>query len=280
MGFFSRLFGKEPSVLTPRDSDVVVPERRWPQARLSSREPAREALAYYLVSDSMTAVVGESYYQAALRRAVGGKSSENGIPVQACLQRDPRNKYDKNAVRVSVDGETAGYVSRDLAPHLQPRLEAIESRGMVATCDARVLGGSRSKPSYGIVLHCSTALNGFSNDRPDHLVMLSGSWMTAVTGEEHHQQVLEPYALQGAGVSYVYATLGWCDVATGKYKGARAIEVRVDGQRVGQLTRAMTERYEADVEQTGSHEGVRTGVTAVLMRKSRIEVSLLMPQHR
>jgi hypothetical protein len=202
--------------------------------------------------------------------------------VQACLSREPRNKYDKNAVRISLDGETVGYIARDVAPRMQERLRWIESQGLVATCHARVFGGSRAKPHYGIVVHCSEALNGYANERPaEPLVMLPGNWITTVTGEEHHQDVLEAHAPKRPDeAAYIYATLGWCDVVKGKYKGTQAIEVRVDGQRVGQLTHAMTERYEPDMEPLLRDGRVTIGAAAMLMRKEKIEVSLLLPQHR
>lgn len=280
MGFLARLFGtKQPEVTVPRQVSRSEPFGVEPESEGSPSLPSR---AYHLVANSMLAVVGESHYQRALRGAARGRSHEDGIPVQACLSREPRNRYDKNAVRVSVDGETVGYIARDLAPLMRQRLEWVESQGLVATCHARIVGGSRDKPHYGIVVYCSEALNGYANERPaEPLVMLPGNRMTTVSGEENHQEVLEPYAPQRPDqVAYVYATLGWCDVVKGKHKGTQAIEARVDGRRVGQLTHAMTERYEADMEPLLRDERVTIGAAALLTRKEKIEVSLLLPQHR
>lgn len=279
MGFFSKVFGaKQQATALPRQmSAEPVPAQRAPQG-----ESHGAPLPYHLVADSMLAVVGEAHYQRALRGAAGGRSSEDGITVQACISREPRNKYDKNAVRISVDGETVGYIARELAPLMRARLQWIESQGQVATCPARILGGSRAKPHYGIVLHCSQALNGYANERPaEPLVLLPGNWITTVTGEEHHQEILDRYAPEQPDQAvYIYATLGWCEVVKGKYRGTQAIEVRVDGQRVGQLTHAMTERYERDIEPLLRDDRLTIGAAAMLMRKEKTEVALLLPQHR
>jgi hypothetical protein len=54
------------------------------------------------------------------------------------------------------------------------------------------------------------------------------------------------------------ANLEFCTIAKGKYKGQRAIEVRLDGRRVGELTRAMSERYEATVQVSTQPVGLRS----------------------
>ena len=235
---------------------------------------------FHVVADSRIAVVGESHYQKALRRAVGGNHSDAGLPVEASLVREPTNKYDRNAVRVDVDGETVGYIARDEAPLMQERLALLERQGRRPVCQARVFGGGPGKPSYGVVLQAGYALNGFSNRMPTGAqVVLEASSMTTVTGEELHQPTLELYAPRDRdALSYVFATLGLCDITKGKYKGQRTIEVRVDEQRVGQLTFAMAQRYRLTVE-AGLTAGHLVVATAVLRREDKIEVSLLMPGH-
>lgn len=252
-----------------------------PMATLSELAVTGPYKAFHLVADSRIAVVGESHYQAALRRAVDKNHSDGGLPVAACLVREPENKYDRNAVRIDVQGETVGYIARDEAPWMQKKLMWLERQGLRPVCQARVFGGGPGKPSYGIVLHASHALNGFSNEIPaGNPVMLDGSWMTTVTGEELHQEILEPYAQQDHdSMAYIFATLGLCEITNGKYKGQQALEVRVNGQRVGQLTYAMTQRYRPAVEASLS-AGHVVVVSAMLRREDKIEVYLLMPEHR
>lgn len=272
MGLLERIFGRGQTRLAQDVGAVRVPRPALPS----------EFKAYYLASNSRIAVVGESHYQAALREAAHGKWSEDGIEIQACISREPDNKYDRNAVRVDVNGNTVGYISRDEAPLLQAKLRDLESHGLRPICRARIFGGSPDKPSYGIVLHASHSLAGISNEMPSgNSLRLEGSWLTSVTGEEDHQDVLELFAPKDRdSVAYVFASLAICTIARGKYVGQQALEVRVDGQRVGQLTKAMTERYWSDV-QPALIAG-RTVVTEALVSREdkKIEISLFMPEHR
>lgn len=68
-------------------------------------------------------------------------------------------------------------------------------------------------------------------------VLLAPERAVTVTGEEHHQDVL-------AGRSgRVVVALAAVVVPVGKEAGRRRVEVRLDGRRVGELTRLMSERY-------------------------------------
>lgn len=73
---------------------------------------------------------------------------------------------------------------------------------------------------------------------------LRGEVSCTVVGEEHHQDRLRTWLNAGGAPSrVVVARLGRCTIASGKYAGRTAVEVLIDGGRVGQLTHAMTERY-------------------------------------
>ena len=65
-----------------------------------------------------------------------------------------------------------------------------------------------------------------------------------VTREEDHQDVLGTRHLASASVpTRVIAELASGIVGKGKHRGANAVEVRLSGLRVGELTAAMSERY-------------------------------------
>jgi len=68
-------------------------------------------------------VVGESNYQSAFDRIFGEKE-EDGIDeeVMAELIPDDDNKYDKNAIRVAINGMTVGYLPRKLAKQFRAEL--------------------------------------------------------------------------------------------------------------------------------------------------------------
>lgn len=69
-----------------------------------------------------------------------------------------------------------------------------------------------------------------------------------------------------------------CIPGSGKYRGQQAIEVRLDGQRVGELTYLMSTRYGAMVSQVVA-EGGRPGCEALIQRGVRgLEVLLRLPR--
>lgn len=97
------------------------------------------------------------------------------------------------------------------------------------------------------------------------LVMVPGDVTVTITGEEHHQEALARYDVP-AGVSrHVAVHLAWCMIARGRHRGERGIEVRLDGQRVGELTFLMSRRY-APVLMHVESGGGATGCPATVQR--------------
>ncbi|MGC9973827.1 MAG: HIRAN domain-containing protein [Gaiellaceae bacterium] len=73
---------------------------------------------------------------------------------RAVLIREPGNPYDSNAIAVYADrvGQV-GHLSRDDALEYQQMFEALSARGCsVATCPAFLIGGTKQKPSFGVML--------------------------------------------------------------------------------------------------------------------------------
>jgi hypothetical protein len=92
-------------------------------------------------------VVGESNFQDALKR-IHQRGNGHDVKATATLSPEPANKHDSNAVRVSIDGHTVGYLSRDMAP----------SYAMGETrCSAKVCGGFELQD--GSMAHCGVKLN-------------------------------------------------------------------------------------------------------------------------
>jgi len=105
--------------------------------------------------------------------------------------------------------------------------------------------------------------------------MLAGEVTVTVTREEHHQSALARYAVAPGGQRQVAVELGWCGIRTGKYRGQRAIEVRLDGRRVGELTYLMSQRYAALLRQVPG----RPGCEAFVQRTARgLEIVLRLPR--
>lgn len=87
-------------------------------------------------------VVGESNYQAALERVCGGRTGDgHDLRVKALLVLEDANPYDSNAVRVDIDGQAVGYLSRRHAVQYRRALAATGYGRADAYCDAVIRGG-------------------------------------------------------------------------------------------------------------------------------------------
>lgn len=110
------------------------------------------------------------------------------------------------------------------------------------------------------------------------LVMVDGDAAVTVTREEQHQNVLAHYAPVPGRERRVAVELTWCVVGTGKYKGQHAIEVRLDGRRVGELTYLMSQRYAPLLARVSAHNA-RAGCEAVIEEDARgLQLVLHLPR--
>ena len=86
------------------------------------------------------AVVGESFYQEALREICG---TPNRSPTRAValLRPEVDNKYDANAIAVTIDGRKVGHLSRTDASALRPGLDRLVREQRSVALQARIVGG-------------------------------------------------------------------------------------------------------------------------------------------
>lgn len=117
MGFFSRLLNK-------------LTNSTQPKILLSGPESFE-----YKIAD-------EAKYQRALETICGGRTEE-GIKknVQAILIPEHYNPDDKNAIRVAIQGQTVGYLSRTNAKIFRKKLKAAGYSARPAACSAVIVGG-------------------------------------------------------------------------------------------------------------------------------------------
>lgn len=88
-------------------------------------------------------VVGESNYQDSLHRICGGFNRQgHDKVVEACLELEPKNPHDANAVRITISGLVVGYLSRVQAERVASfmRSNGFNSLG----CAALINGGWRT----------------------------------------------------------------------------------------------------------------------------------------
>lgn len=87
-------------------------------------------------------IVGESYYQKALKRFAGQNDEHvDNREYRALLIPEYDNRYDSNAIRVDINGATIGYISRENAGDFRDRLESNQLTGQITACKAIVTGG-------------------------------------------------------------------------------------------------------------------------------------------
>lgn len=94
-------------------------------------------------------IVGEQSYQANLRKIAGPKQERSKyVEVMARVVSEPFNAYDKNAVKIEINGLIVGYLSRDDAKLLAGKV-------INQTVPALINGGwldDNSEGSYGVKL--------------------------------------------------------------------------------------------------------------------------------
>jgi hypothetical protein len=110
------------------------------------------------------------------------------------------------------------------------------SRTLTVVPDPRPQAGATDKPA----------------DTPaDTDEILAPEREVVVTREEDHQDVLAEHHAPGRPPTSVTVELCSSTVSRGKYRGDYAVEVRLDGARVGELTAAMSARYRHLVDLAG-----------------------------
>src|SRR5665647_1067912 len=272
MGIFDRIFGRTKTSTPP--TAPPPPSHRADPAEVKFKITR-------LASDGRRGVAGEYYHRKDIAAFVGRRRPASvgdwdaGLRTPAYLLREPKNRYDHNAVQVMLPhaGATvlAGYLSADEAPRWQPLLQRIESAGRIAECSAAIYRNNRGD-GYDVVLRLSDPEDAeFANAEPDDATFLSADRQCAVTGEKDHQDVLLPYLHR---LGHVWATLHPTTVSSGKYSGSSTIEVRVDDKPVGSLTAVQGERY-AEVFGYGE---VVASEARVYEGANYLEVQLMLPK--
>jgi hypothetical protein len=105
-------------------------------------------------------IVGESNYQQALEAVCGGRN-EDGVDlvVDASLTPEDSNPYDPQAVRVDIQGQKVGYLSRANARLFRKRQTEAGQASSVVACKARVKGGwdrgADDRGQFGVWLNVS-----------------------------------------------------------------------------------------------------------------------------
>ncbi|MGH3774320.1 MAG: hypothetical protein ACRDRR_01065 [Pseudonocardiaceae bacterium] len=275
---------------TPIDLDRLLRDSAAPSVSTSSGAgQARSAAGVplsrrRLSADGRLAVVGESHYQPALHRAACGVAAGSDFdqhpPVVAVLVPEPENPHDLHTVRVDVvtgaHPETVGYLCRSDARAYQPILLALRDAGYVGTCPGRITGGGPGR-SYGVYLHLAGPEALLLENLMGETDLLEPERHVTATGEENHQETLARHYSTTRSLTRVAAELASSSVSRGKHKGAYAVEVRLDGERVGELTAAMSTRYKHLVVATEGNGNCTTCEAVITHGERGFQIDLRLP---
>ncbi len=210
---------------------------------------------------SSQSIVGESFHEADFKR-LAAEHGHKTIPdygielteTRAALVSEPDNPYDPNAVAVWIDGRyPVGHLPRHLATEYSSRLERLE-RGTYLQVPARVWIGPKSEWDERTGAEVRRVMGSVTvrlpdpdgivpyNDLPQepHVVLPWGR-AVQITGEAQHMDVLRTFAL-GSAPRHVAATLHVIEEPRRTGDPARVIEVRLDGERVGVMSKAISEQ--------------------------------------
>lgn len=198
-------------------------------------------------------VVGESHYEASFKQLLREygitRVPADGVELdgaRAALVHEPDNPYDSNAVAVWIDGRhQVGHLAKGEAARYVSKLDALGD-GAYLEAPARVWIGK----DYDGVLYGSATVrvpepDGIVpfNDLPeDPFTVLPGGSAIQVQGEEDHMDVLTRFGL-GTTPRHVAATLHVIESQkTPRSAVQMLVEVRLGGERVGVLTKGMSEQ--------------------------------------
>lgn len=123
---------------------AILRDARDPGRSASAESPTHELLGN---GEFDLEVVGESHYQDSLK-AVAGRG-EVRKHVRAVLRLEPANKFDRNAVRVEIDGMLVGYLPREAAKQFTHGV--VDTGKSTFAVNAVVVGGGEGR-SLGVWL--------------------------------------------------------------------------------------------------------------------------------
>ncbi|WP_424446411.1 hypothetical protein [Microbacterium sp. CH-015] len=212
---------------------------------------------YLLGSDGYTwmEVEGEFARTDAIEKVVGRRLQVNQevelIELDAELRPEPTNPYDRNAVMVIIKGWHVGYLGRDNAAEYHEPLARLTRAGVTPLVKARLWAAKRRNwEGTGDRLNARVTLAIGQPDRlapinnppaaPYSLIPWGGGLQ--VTGEEHHLDALSDF-ITPSGDGIAIGTLHTLTLPAAKGATKEVAEVRLDGERIGQMTPASSAHF-------------------------------------
>lgn len=225
-------------------------------------------------------VVGEAYRPEAFHRLFRGlplRSPDGAeLSLPAALVPDPTNPYDHSAVAVWVGGQHLGYMDRTTAKRWHRPLRALMDRGEHLVVPCRVWAADRGGRIAARVTVYLPAVDGLdpSNGLPaEPFEVLPVGPAMQVTGEDQHMDVLTGYA---AGTERPVAVTLHAIHEMRARSAFEAVEVRLDGERVGVLSKVQSENMLPLVKHVEARAKVAVARAVVRGNKLKADVVLFV----
>lgn len=222
-------------------------------------------------------VAGESFHEKAIKAVVeNGSRSGSDVLVQVQLRPEPTNRFDPNAVAVWSGPHHLGYLPRDEAPRYVGVLSTLLAQGWAPQVEAKIWsydhGGDDFNASVRLDLaepHMLVPANMPPTD--SHRLIPIGNAIQ-VTGEERHLDVLAKH-LRPEGECWIHVTLH--PTVEHLARSTRdVLEVRIDGERVGQLTPKMSGEIIPAIRHL--HDQGHTAVARAIVKGNRIKAEVVL----
>lgn len=201
-------------------------------------------------------IIGESRYRPTIRSLLPHDWDGSGTEVRRDFELipEPENPYDPWAISVRADNKTVGYLQRDDAPQWSKVVRRVCASGHIPVVPGRVYAferhdwenwdGVTADPpkDFGATVQLRLGEPAVAlplNDPPDvpH-TLLPRSTIVQVTKEHEHTDSLLKF-VPPSGYGLLIATLHEQEAASGR----SVVEVRIDDERIGQLTPQMSQRF-------------------------------------
>lgn len=225
-------------------------------------------------------VAGESFHSKDIEKLFRGKVPDDGatLDIVAQLVPEPTNRHDRNAVKVMIASSHVGYLPKEVAGDYLPVLRELLAAGYAPQCGAQIRAWPEVGYSYDGRGGVQQRRSGISSSvrldlaEPHMLVPLNAAPVRAhamlpignavqVTGEENHTGTLRAWT-RPSGEGWVHVTLH--KVTEQLARSTRdVVEVRLDGEPVGQLTPKMSGEYSPAIDLL-NESGVLTVARAVV----------------
>lgn len=254
------------------------PQQREPEPVHYALAPAGSAVEPWGPSSAPLEAVGEAYRPEAFTGLFKGlplRSPQGAeLELPAALVPDPTNPYDHSAVAVWVGGYHVAYMDRSTARQWHRHLQVFTERNQHVIVPCRVWAadrGGRIAARVTVYLPAIDALEPSNGLPQEAFEVLPVGPAMQVTGEDQHMDVLGPRA---TGRERPVAVTLHAIHEIRPRSAFESVEVRLDGERVGVLSKTQSENMLPLVKHVEARG--KTAVARAVIRGNKLKADVVL----